>query len=184
MDALDFFRAVDAGNLNYVKRVYEAREGKVPLNNNITYACGATWILPLPLVIAFQKGYYDIARFLLEKGADLDAFCRKSHATPRDFMPKDFLAAGHEDRDVVRDFLWKIRSGDLEAVKAFLTGHPNTVLNENLVIRNKLYPLPLALAFKKNRREIAEFLLSSGASADAYCRKYDVYVSTLKPKER
>ena len=73
MDVMNFFRAVGSGNLNEVKDFYE-KDGKVPLNKNITYACGATWIIPLPLVTAFQKGYYDIAKFLMEKGADLDAF--------------------------------------------------------------------------------------------------------------
>lgn len=184
MDVLDFLRAVSAGNLNYAKRVYEAREGKVPLNRNITYACGATWIIALPLVTAFQKGYCDIARFLIEKGADLDAFCRKTGKTPRDFMPKGFLAGESEPADMDKEFFRKIRCGDLEAVKSFLTEHPNTVLNENLVIGNKLYPLPLAIAFKWNRREIAEYLMSAGASPEAYCRKNDARVDTLKPKER
>lgn len=88
MNALDFFREVSAGNLDGVKKTYN---DKIPLNKNLTYAAGATWIIPLPLVTAFQNGYDDIARFLIEKGADLDAFCKKNQKTPRDFMPDNFL---------------------------------------------------------------------------------------------
>ena len=89
MDMLNFFRAVSEGNLNKVKEYFN--NGGVPtLNKNITYACGSTWIIPLPLVTAFQKGYYDIAKFLIEKGADLDAYCKKNGITPREIMPKDF----------------------------------------------------------------------------------------------
>lgn len=91
MNVLDFFRAVSAGSLRNVERIYQELDGHVPLNKNITYACGATWVIALPLVTAFQRGYYDIARFLIEKGADLDAVCEKNHKSPRDFMPSGFL---------------------------------------------------------------------------------------------
>ena len=183
MNALDFFRAVSDGNLENVKNIYKELDGKVSLNKNLTYACGATWVIPLPLVTAFQKGYYDIAKFLIEKGADLDAVCRKNQKSPRDFMPKDFLKKS-EPMDIDKDFFQKIRGGDLEAVKTFLTEHPNTLLNENLVIKNKLYPLPLAVAFKKNRNDIAEFLVAKGASVKAYCKKNEVYVEALRTKNK
>ena len=184
MNILDFFRAVSDGNLQDVKNIYDELHGKVPLNKNITYACGATWIIPLPLITAFQKGYYDIARFLIEKGADLDAVCRKNNKTPRDFMPKDFLIKAVKLMDIDKDFFQKIRVGNLEAVKTFLTEHPNTLLNENLIIKSKLYPLPLAVAFKKNRYDIAEFLIEKGANVKAYCRKYENYVEALKAKNK
>ena len=45
----------------------------------------------LPLVVAFQRGCYDIARLLIKNGADLDAYCQKNHTTPGDLMPKDFV---------------------------------------------------------------------------------------------
>ena len=85
--------------------------------------------------------------------------------------------------DIIKDFLWKIRDGKLEEVKSFLENHPGTNLNENLVVNEKLYPLPLAVAFKKNRKDIARLLIANGASSDAYCRKYDLYVNELKPKD-
>lgn len=179
MDVMNFFRAVGSGNLNEVKDFYE-KDGKVPLNKNITYACGATWIIPLPLVTAFQKGYYDIAKFLMEKGADLDAFCRNTNKTPRDFMPKDFLA--NKEMNVVDDFLWKIRDGKFDDVKNYFVKHPGTVLNQNLVIYDKLYALPLAIAFKKKRNDIAKYLIECGADENAYCRKYDKFIKELKPK--
>lgn len=184
MDILDFFRAVSAGSLRNVKSVYDKLDGKVPLNKNLTYACGATWVIPLPLVTAFQRGYYDIARFLIEKGADLDAVCRKNNKTPRDFMPKDFLVKEVKTVDIDKDFFQKIRGGDLEAVKSYMTEHPNTVLNENLVIKNKLYPLPLAVAVKKKRNDIVKFLIGQGASLKAYCKKNEDYVEALQTKNK
>ena len=83
MNVLDFFSAVSKGDLEKVKEFY-ANGGKVDLNHNLTYACGATWLLPLPLVTAFQKGFDDIAKFLIKKGADLDAYCKKYNITPRE----------------------------------------------------------------------------------------------------
>ena len=184
MNVLDFFRAVSEGNLKNVKSIYDKLDGKAPLNKNLTYACGATWIIPLPLVTAFQRGYYDIARFLIDKGADLDAVCQKSQKSPRDFMPNDFLVEKEKNVDIDKDFFQKIRGGDLEAVKSFMTEHPNTVLNENLVIKNKLYPLPLAVAVKKKRNDIVEFLIGQGASLKAYCKKNEDYVEALQEKNK
>lgn len=86
---LDFYRAVGAGDLKKIKEFYD-NGGTIALNKNLSYACGATWIIPLPLVVAFQKKYYDIARILIEKGADLDAYCKKYNITPRELMPEDF----------------------------------------------------------------------------------------------
>ena len=87
---LDFHRSVAAGNFKRIKEFYD-NGGKAVLNNNLQYACGATWIIPLPLVVAFQKGYYDIAKLLIANGADLDAHCIKNNTTPRVLMPEYFL---------------------------------------------------------------------------------------------
>ena len=182
LNYLDFHSSVAAGNIKRIKEFYD-NGGETVLNNNLKYACGATWIIPLPLVVAFQRGYYDIARLLIEKGADLDAYCRKNNVTPRELMPKDFLLNEVKTPDIIKDFLWKIRDGKLEEVKSFLENAPKTVLNENLVIKGKLYPLPLAIAFKKNREEIAGFLIEMGADPDAYCRKYEICVKDLKVKK-
>lgn len=179
---LDFHRSVADGSFKRIKEFYD-NGGKVALNNNLQYACGATWIIPLPLVVAFQKGYYDIAKLLIANGADLDAYCQKNHVTPRELMPENFLLEDTETIDIIKDFLGKIRDGKLEEVKSFLENHPGTVLNENLVVKGKLYPLPLAVAFKKNRKDIARFLIANGADLNAYCRKYDLYVNELKPKD-
>ena len=116
----------------------------------------------------------------MEKGADLDAFCRNTNKTPRDFMPKDFLA--NKEMNVVDDFLWKIRDGKFDDVKNYFVKHPGTVLNQNLVIYDKLYALPLAIAFKKKRNDIAKYLIECGADENAYCRKYDKFIKELKPK--
>ena len=177
-NCLDFHRSVAAGDFKRIKDFY-GNGGQAALNHNLTYACGATWIIPLPLVVAFQRGYYDIARLLIEKGADPDAYCRKNNVTPRELMPKDFLSEDAETPDIIKDFLWKIRDGKIEEVKSFLENVPGTVLNENLVVKGKLYPLPLAIAFKKNRKDIADLLIGKGADPDAYCRKYDVCVRDL-----
>ena len=179
---LDFHRSVAAGNFKRIKEFYD-NGGKAVLNNNLQYACGATWIIPLPLVVAFQKGYYDIAKLLIANGADLDAHCKKNNTTPRELMPENFLQEDTKTIDIIKDFLWKIRDGKLEEVKSFLKNNPETILNENLVVKEKLYPLPLAIAFRKNRKDIARFLIANGAKLDAYCRKHDLYVNELKPKD-
>ena len=178
----DFHRSVGAGSFRRVKEFFD-KGNEAALNDNLRYAMGATWIIPLPLVVAFQNGYYDIARLLIKNGADLDAYCYKNHITPRDLMPKDFVLEEVKTPDIIKDFLWKVRDGKLEEVKAFMDNAPNTVLNENLVIKNKLYPLPLALAFKKNRREMARFLIARGADTEAYCNKLEKNVKDLIPKD-
>ena len=88
-----------------------------------------------------------------------------------------------EQKDVIKDFLWKIRDGKLEEVREYLEEYPGTLLNENLVIHDRIYALPLAVAFKKNRKEVAEFLIGRGADMEAYCSKEGVYVKELKPKD-
>ena len=183
LKAFDFHRSVSAGNLRRIKEFFNKNERAPGLNKNLQYAMGATWIIPLPLVVAFQNGYYDVARFLIKNGADLDAYCYKKHVTPRELMPKDFVLEEVRTPGIIKDFLWKVRDGKLEEVKAFLDNAPNTVLNENLIIRNKLYPLPLALAFKKNRRETARFLIGQGADTEAYCSKSESYIKDLMPKD-
>ena len=180
-DVMDFHRAVSVGNFKKINKFYEDG-GEAALNDNLQYAMGATWIIPLPLVVAFQRGYYDMARLLIKNGADLDAYCYKNHITPRELMPKDFVLEEVRTPDIIKDFLWKVRDGKLEEVKAFLDNAPNTALNENLIIKGRLYPLPLAIAFKKNRREVARFLLDCGADIKAYCRKNEICVEELTPK--
>ena len=90
MDIIDFYNAVSSGNLEKVKKFKDEHNGKMPLNKNITYAYGATYVLPLPLIVAFEEGHYDLAKYFIENGADLDVVCKKKNKTPRDFMPSDF----------------------------------------------------------------------------------------------
>lgn len=91
MDILDFYNAVSSGNLEKIKQFQSEKNGNLPLNKNITYACGATFILPLPLIVAFQHNRLDVAKFLIENGADLDTICKKYGKSPRELMPKDFI---------------------------------------------------------------------------------------------
>ena len=88
MDLIKFYRTISRSKCG-VEEIVELFGGSgIDLNRNYTYACGATWILPLPLVVALRYRNYEVARFLMEKGASLDAFCRKTQMRPRD------LAAG------------------------------------------------------------------------------------------
>ena len=134
-------------------------------------------------MVAFQRGYYDIARLLIENGAALDAFCKKNGVTPREIMPKDFDLVKAKENDIVKDFFWKIRDGKFEDVKLFLENAPRTILNKNLVIKGTLYPLPLLIAFKKNRLDIARFLIEKGADIEAYCNKYELFVKEIVPEK-
>lgn len=174
----DFLAAVERGDLATVEAIYR-RRGKLPLNVNLTYACGATFLFPLPLVIALKRGHYALARFLIACGADLDAKCRKCGKTPREFLPRDFdNASGF---DLVRDLLDRIKAGDAAGVRAFLETYPNAMLNENCIVGRKSHPLPLVLAFRRGRTEIARMLIAHGADPDAWCKKSDKYVREFMP---
>ena len=74
-------------------------DSEIDLNKNFTYACGATWILPLPLMVALKYRNYDVARFLMRKGASLDAFCKKMQKRPRDIAPDKFLKSCEQQDD-------------------------------------------------------------------------------------
>ena len=63
---------------------------EVDLDKNHKFAMGATWLFPLPLVVAFRSGHPDIARFLINNGAGVDTFCKVYQKTPREFMPENF----------------------------------------------------------------------------------------------
>ena len=89
MDMIDFFNAVSSGNLEKVKGHCD-RHGSKMLNHNATYAMGATFILPLPLIIALEKQHWDIARYFIEQGADLDLVCKRRGKTARELLPPDF----------------------------------------------------------------------------------------------
>ena len=84
---IDFCRAISEGDIQKVKKF---NLKNISLNENLTYACGANWIIKLPLITAFEKGHLEIAKYLISKGASLDVVCKRTHKTPRDFMPKNF----------------------------------------------------------------------------------------------
>jgi hypothetical protein len=73
MDIIDFYNAVSSGNLDEVKRFSEEHNGKMPLNKNVTYAYGATYILPLPLIVALKKGK---AKITCKAPSSKKAVCR------------------------------------------------------------------------------------------------------------
>ena len=92
MDLIEFYRAISRRKCGVGEIAELFGDSKIDLNRNHTYACGATWILPLPLVVALQYRNYEVARFLMEKGASLDAFCRKTQMRPRDLAAEAFPA--------------------------------------------------------------------------------------------
>ena len=176
----DFFAAVERGDLAAVEAICR-RRGRLPLNCNITYACGATFMLQLPLVTALQRGHYALARFLIAHGADLDARCRKCGRTPREFLTRDF--DNLSGFDLVRDLLDKIKAGDAAGVAAFLDTYHNAMLNENYVVDRKCHPLPLVVAFRRGRPEIARMLVARGADLDAWCKSSDKYAREFMPAD-
>ena len=82
-------QACENNDMDYLRARLDGKE--IDLNRNFEYACGATFVLKLPLIIAFEHGYLELARFLISKGASPDAFCRKTQKTPRNIMPKGFI---------------------------------------------------------------------------------------------
>jgi len=91
MDLIKFLRTLNASkcSVDEIKEIFG--DSKIDLNKNHTYSCGATWVLPLPLVVALQYRNYEVAYFLMEKGASLDAYCKKTERTAREYITKDFI---------------------------------------------------------------------------------------------
>ena len=177
-----FISIIEKGNLNALKE-YQEKHSKLPVNVNLSYACGATFIYPLPLITTFIKGYYDMAKYLIVNGASLDVICKKHQKTPRDFLPKDLK---EKDKvDIQKEFFDAIKKGNINDVKIFLNNHPNFPLNENISLYDDsenmyLLPLPLIVALENNQKDIANILISNGASLDAWCKKTDKYVKDIK----
>lgn len=84
MDIIAFHNAVCAGDLEKVKEGIFC----VALNKNFVFM--NKHIFTLPLIHAFEEKHWDVARYLINAGADLDVVCQKRKKTPREFMPKDF----------------------------------------------------------------------------------------------
>ena len=92
MDVLNFYNAISSGELEKIRAYCNKTDSPAKLlNHNVTYAMGATFILPLPLIIALEKQHWDVAKYLIELGADLDLVCKRRGKTPREFLPPDFL---------------------------------------------------------------------------------------------
>ena len=90
MNMLDFLRTISSSQCKVDDIKDYLDNAKINLNKNYTYACGATWILPLPLVLVFKYKNLEVAKYLIEKGASLDAYCKKYETTPRNIMPRKF----------------------------------------------------------------------------------------------
>ena len=86
----EFLKEIEKGNIEAVIE-FKKNYPEVDLDKNHKFAMGATWFFPLPLVVAFKSGHLDIARFLINNGANLDTFCKVNQITPRDLMPENFM---------------------------------------------------------------------------------------------
>ena len=84
-----FLNDIENGNIDAVIE-FKKNYPDVDLDKNHKFAMGATWLFPLPLAVAFKSGNLDIARFLINNGANLDTFCKVNQTTPRDLMPDGF----------------------------------------------------------------------------------------------
>lgn len=91
MDLIKFLYTLNASkcSVDEIKEIFG--DAKIDLNTNYTYSMGVTWILPLPLVVALQYRNYEVAYFLMEKGASLDAYCKKTKKTAREYVTDDFI---------------------------------------------------------------------------------------------
>lgn len=90
MMLLDFLRTLSSSQCKVDDIKEYVKNSNINLNKNYTYAMGATWILPLPLILAFKYKNLEVAKYLIERGASLDVYCKKYETTPRDIMPKKF----------------------------------------------------------------------------------------------
>ena len=91
MDLIKFFHTISPSkcSVDEIKEIFG--DSKIDLNTNYIYSMGITWILPLPLIVALQYRNYEVAYFLMEKGAKLDAYCKKTKKTPREYVTEDFI---------------------------------------------------------------------------------------------
>lgn len=90
MDIIDFYNAVSKGDFDKVKEFENEHNGSMPLNKNVTVNFTGTSVLPLPLIVAFQKRHFEIAKYFIQKGADINLICKRHNKTPKDFMPEGF----------------------------------------------------------------------------------------------
>ena len=76
----EFLKEIENGNIEAVIE-FKKNYPNIDLDKNHKFAMGATWFFPLPLVVAFKSGHLDIARFLINNGANLDTFCKVNQIT-------------------------------------------------------------------------------------------------------
>ena len=86
MDAIFFYNAVSKGDLNKIKEFHK-KNGKLPLNKNVFYG---NHFFPLPLIIALKKKHYELAKYFIDNGADLNVVCKCRNKTPREYLPNNF----------------------------------------------------------------------------------------------
>ena len=85
MTIIDFYNAISKGDIEKLKEANQQGK-KFNLNNNMFYADQK--VVPLPLIIALEKGHYELAEYLIENGADLDIVCKCRNKNPREYLPK------------------------------------------------------------------------------------------------
>lgn len=86
----EFLNDIEVGNIDAVIE-FKKKYPDIDLDKNHKFAMGASWLFPLPLVVAFKSGHLDIARFLIDNGANIDTFCEINQTTPRNLMPENFM---------------------------------------------------------------------------------------------
>lgn len=88
MNIIEFYNAISKGDLEKIKEANKQGK-KFNLNNNMFYANQKA--VPLPLIIALEKGHYELAKYLIDNGADLNIVCKCRNKTPKEYLPKDFF---------------------------------------------------------------------------------------------
>ena len=89
MDIIEFYNSISSGDLEKVKEYCQKDiDANQLLNRNFRYINGI--VFPLPLIAALDEGQLEIAKYLVELGANPDVVCKKLNKTPREFSPNAF----------------------------------------------------------------------------------------------
>jgi ankyrin repeat protein len=110
-----FFEAVAAGDLPRLRELLAATPSLIGARDGE----GAT-----ALHLAALHGNQELARFLVERGADVNARDERFHATPAGWAIEYLRGLGGFLGTEIEDTVLAIQKGDTEWVRRFLARHP------------------------------------------------------------
>ena len=117
------------------------------------------------LTMALEKGHYDIAKLLINAGAEVNVyFARALHLASNHKEIKDLLIKnGAVERDILSRFQRAIQDRNIEEVDSMLQTHPQLI---NWI--HSPGQTPIFFSIKKNNAKMVSFLISKGAKVNIF----------------